>query len=104
MLKENCGLILRVANLREQSLDGSISIDGLIDQGNAFVPFKICPHDTVSSINFESLQKWNEIAQNDPSLGYVIYGGEHQQPMHVGNLAGWEHIGELVLKLEKGRY
>jgi predicted AAA+ superfamily ATPase len=84
-----------------RDLNGRVEIDCLIDLGGKLTPVEVKSGQTPSESYFDSLTKWNEIADASPQNGYVVYGGEHKQKRSVGNLVGWQEAGQLIEKLHK---
>ena len=86
-----------------RDMNGRIEIDCLINLGAQLIPIEIKSGETAVNNYFDSLTKWNEISDSDPSRGYVIYGGDHKQLRSKGTLIGWQFSGDLVATLEKKR-
>ena len=80
--------------------NGYIEIDCLINMGNKLVPIEIKSGQTVTQVFFDSITKWNNLAQSDPQNGYIIYGGTKTQKRSAANLIGWKSAGNLIFTLE----
>ncbi|OGB96866.1 hypothetical protein A3F06_00635 [candidate division TM6 bacterium RIFCSPHIGHO2_12_FULL_36_22] len=79
--------------------NGYIEIDCIVNQGTRLVPIEIKSGATIQSNLFNSLERWNELAQADPANGYLIYGGELTQSRQKGNIVSWEEAGSLIKNL-----
>ena len=95
----NIGLEPPLYFWRDQN--GRVEIDGLIDLGTKLVPIEIKSGETVINDFFAQLTEWNQLAQMDPSQGYLVYGGELTQKRSAGNLISWQDLGNLVANIEK---
>lgn len=80
--------------------NGIIEIDCLINRGGLFRPIEIKSGETANTSFFDSLSKWNKMAESDPSNGHVVYGGDSVQNRSIGKLIGWKASGHLVATLE----
>ncbi|HLC06745.1 MAG TPA: ATP-binding protein [Candidatus Babeliales bacterium] len=79
--------------------NGLIEIDCLIDNGGNLTPIEIKSGKTIVADFFTSLEKWNAIAQADPSHGYIIYGGDDAQRRSKGIVIGWQQAGAIINKI-----
>lgn len=84
-----------------RDLNGRVEIDCLIDLGGKLTPVEIKSGQTPSESYFDSLTKWNEIADASPKEGYVIYGGDQKQKRTKGNLVGWQQAGSFIATLQR---
>ncbi|HLJ31548.1 MAG TPA: ATP-binding protein [Candidatus Babeliales bacterium] len=79
--------------------NGLIEIDCLIDRGGKLTPMEIKAGKTIVADFFNSLTKWNDIAQTNPQDGYIIYAGNQEQKREKGHVVGWQTTGNLIQKL-----
>lgn len=68
-------------------------MDCILDNGGALAPIEIKSGETFSSDFFANLTKWNQLAENDPSNSYVIYGGREKQSI----IPYTKNTGEYIL-------
>lgn len=78
---------------------GSFEVDCIIDEGNQLFPVEIKSGQTFSSDFFKGVLQWNELAQNPPEHGFVVYGGSDVQVRSKGNVLGWQAAASLVAKI-----
>jgi uncharacterized protein len=81
--------------------NGLIEVDCLVNLGRDLIPVEVKSGQTIVTSFFDSLAKWNDLAQTDPENGYVVYGGDAKQQRSAGNVIGWQSSGDLIEKLEK---
>lgn len=67
-------------------------VDLLVDIGGKMYPFEIKSGSTIQSAFFKNLSFFNRIAENDPELSTIIYGGETSQNRSKGNIRSWQNI------------
>jgi len=80
---------------------GYIEVDCLANVGNHLIPIETKSGETANSDYFVGLTKWNELAETDPTKGYVVYGGNYTQSTNSGRLLGWKDAGNLMIELEE---
>jgi predicted AAA+ superfamily ATPase len=83
-----------------RDLNGRVEVDCLIDFGGKLTPVEVKSGQTPNGSYFDSLTKWNEIANAEAENGYVIYGGLEKQKRSAGNLMGWKEAGHLIATLK----
>lgn len=81
--------------------NGRIEIDCLVDLGSKQIPIEIKAGETISNRFFSGINEWNELAQADPSDGYIVYAGQASQSRSKGNLIGWKAASDLIKKIKK---
>lgn len=81
--------------------NGRVEVDCLIDHGVSLVPVEIKSGEIISSNFFEGLSKFHEIANTNPSQGYVVYSGTQNQVRNTGNVVGWQSLGNLIDKINQ---
>jgi uncharacterized protein len=72
-------------------------VDCLLEYGSKLVPIEIKSSETINSDFFTSLAKWNQLAGNDPSNGYIIYGGKDKQIRSQGVALSWRQLASLPI-------
>ena len=72
-------------------------VDCILEHGNRLVPVEIKSSETISSDFFSSLMKWNQLAGNKPSNGYVVYGGQEKQVRSQGIVLNWRELNSLPI-------
>ena len=95
----NVGLTPPVYFWRDKN--GRVEVDCLIDFGSRLIPVEIKSGESFLQNYFSGLKKWNEIAKSDPSLGHVVYTGEHSQTRKEGKLVSWTSVRDFVDRLRK---
>lgn len=70
-------------------------VDCLLESGTHTFPLEIKSSETINTKFFDNLLYWNKLAHQDPSQGYVIYGGREKQERSFGKVIGWDSIDEL---------
>jgi uncharacterized protein len=95
----NLGLDPSLYFWRDQN--GRIEVDCLIDLGIALLPVEIKSAETIVNDFFDGIRQWSEIAETDPSQGYIVYGGEMSHKRSNGTILNWKTAGTLITKLEK---
>ncbi len=70
-------------------------IDCIID-GPVLVPIEIKSGHTVNANFFTALNYWNDLAQANPSNGFVIYGGTDNQIRTAGNVITLRSVSKLL--------
>ena len=61
------------------------------------VTIEIKSGETVNSDFFTNLVKWNQLAGNDPTNSYVVYGGKQKQTRAQGTAFGWTQLSSLPI-------
>jgi predicted AAA+ superfamily ATPase len=91
LLKEryNKGLLPHIYFWRDQS---DHEVDCLMEDGIKTTPIEIKSSETINSKFFDTLQYWSQLANQDPSLAYLIYGGHENQKRSMGQVLGWHHL------------
>ncbi len=79
--------------------NGTIEVDCLVDRGGNLTPIEIKSGQTIVADFFQSLKKWNELANADPINSYIIYAGEGVQKRSMGVVVGWQHAGNIITKI-----
>lgn len=75
-------------------------IDCIVEQALALIPIEIKSGMTVKTDFFDGLKNWNEISGQHDIAGYVVYGGNENQPRKFGNVIGWDKIQNIVDQLD----
>ena len=75
---------------------GNIEVDCLVDQGVELVPIEIKSGQTINADYFKDIVAWSEIANTDPALGYIVYGGDMVQQRSTGTVIGWQQAQNLI--------
>lgn len=88
----NAGLLPNLYFWRDKS---GHEIDCIFEQGTTLIPIEIKSGETLSADFFANIVKWNQMAGNDPSNSYVIYGGKEKQTRSQGIALGWTQLGFL---------
>lgn len=94
----NSGLVPALSYWRDQN--GRIEIDCLIDVHTQLLPVEIKSAETIASDFFNSIKAWSELAETNPALGYIIYGGQMEQKLPTGHVIPWAAAGSLIKKIE----
>lgn len=76
--------------------NGLIEIDCLIDRAQKLTPIEIKSGKTIVPDFFTSLDKWNTLAQTDPTHGYIVYAGDENQKRSKGMVIGWQQAGTIT--------
>lgn len=76
-------------------------VDCIIEQADRLFPVEIKSGQTISSSYFSGLTHWNNLAEANPSHGYVIYAGDTGSTRSAGNVIGWRQAETLVDKIHK---
>lgn len=92
----NAGLIPNLYFWRDKS---GHEVDCILEHGTRLVPVEIKSSETISSDFFISLMKWNQLAGNDPSNGYVVYGGGEKQIRTQGTALSWRQLNSLPITI-----
>ncbi len=71
-------------------------VDVLVGRGDLPVPVEIKAGATVVPDYFKGLDFWNRLSGADPERGWVVYGGEDDQPRARGRVIGWNRIQALL--------
>lgn len=74
-----------------------LEVDCLIEEGAKLIPIEIKSGETISPDFFSNLVKWGELAENNASHSYVIYGGKESQKRSQGTVLGWKDLSEGAL-------
>lgn len=72
-------------------------VDCILEHGNQLVPIEIKSSETINSDFFTGLIKWNHLTGNEPSHGYVIYGGQEKQSRSQGTILSWRKLNSLPI-------
>jgi len=72
-------------------------VDCILEHGNRLVPVEIKSSETISSDFFSGLIKWNQLTGNDPSNGYVVYGGQEKQVRAQGIALSWRQLNSIPI-------
>ncbi len=91
----NAGLLSNLYFWRDKS---GHEVDCLLEYGKILVPIEIKSGETLSSDFFANLVQWNQLAGNEPSNSYVIYGGKEKQVRSQGIALGWTQLGSLPIQ------
>lgn len=83
--------------------NGWVEVDCLIDKGISLIPIEIKSGETVSSQYFDSLRRWSDMTETNPTDGYVVYGGPLVQSRSAGHVIGWQAAGQLIEKEEANK-
>lgn len=67
-------------------------IDCILEEGEQLTPIEIKSGETLNSDFFAGLVKWNQLAGNDPSNSFVVYGGKEKQVRSQGTALGWTQL------------
>lgn len=73
-----------------------LEVDCIIDVEAKLFPVEIKSSQTPSIGYFNTLEKWNEIAQTSASDNYVVYAGDTNQERKKGTMIGWRRAADLV--------
>ncbi len=76
--------------------NGYVEIDCIVDLGVRLIPIEIKASVTARTDLFDSLDKWNSLAQTDPANSYLVYGGSEHQARKNGTLINWQAADELI--------
>lgn len=90
----NAGLSPNLYFWRDKS---GLEIDCLLEKGPCLIPIEIKSGETLSPDFFSSLVKWNQLAGNNPSNSYVIYGGREKQERSQGVALSWLQLDSLPI-------
>ncbi|MCX5924689.1 MAG: ATP-binding protein [Candidatus Dependentiae bacterium] len=71
-------------------------IDCLLDYGTDLIPIEIKSGKTIQKSFFDGLHYWCELANIDPSQGYVIYAGTESHKRSVGSTISWQDAGTII--------
>lgn len=80
---------------------GAHEVDCILDEGLVQIPIEIKSGQTITSLFFKGLEYWCDLADIDPSTGYLVYGGADQQRRRNGQVIGWQQAGHLVDDVKK---
>lgn len=81
--------------------NGEVEVDCLIYQGTTLIPLEIKSSESYTQHFFNSLYKWNKIAEKSTKNNYVVYGGTMSFSGKEGTLVPWSEVGTLIKKIEK---
>ncbi|HLB94439.1 MAG TPA: ATP-binding protein [Candidatus Babeliales bacterium] len=90
----NAGRAPRLYFWRDKN--GYVEIDCIVNFGSKLIPIEIKASVTARADLFDSLDKWNSLAQTDPANGYLVYGGDEHQARKNGTLINWQAAAELI--------
>lgn len=79
--------------------NGYIEVDCIVDKGGSLTPIEVKSGETITSGFWDSLNKWNQIAETDPLKSYLVYGGQLTQGRQNGNLVSWKDVANLIHKI-----
>ncbi len=88
----NAGLRSNVYFWRDKS---GHEIDCILEHGSNLVPIEIKSSETIHSDFFTGLAKWNQLTENDPSNGFLVYGGREKQVRSQGVALSWRELYNL---------
>lgn len=71
-------------------------VDCILDYGTQLIPVEIKAGATMNQRFFEGLQYWSELADVDPSQGYVVYTGKESYKRSIGNIINWQSAADIV--------
>ncbi len=71
-------------------------VDALVGGGDLPVPVEVKAGTTVNPDYFKGLDFWNRLSRADPEQGWVVYGGDGDQPRTRGRVIGWNRIQALL--------
>lgn len=69
-----------------------LEVDCILDHGVVLTPIEIKSGETISPDFFANLIKWNQLADNNPSNCYVVYGGKETQIRSTGTVLSWKEL------------
>lgn len=75
--------------------NNGLEIDVIIDQGNRLIPVEIKAGQTINRDFFRNLKKWQKLAGNKVSQGYLVYGGDRNQDRSDISVLSWRHLDKL---------
>ena len=82
--------------------NGRLEVDCIIDRGISLIPVEIKSSQTFNSHFFDGINAWAELSENNPSHGYVVYGGsEKLYQRNNGYVVGWRNIENIIDTMEK---
>ncbi len=90
----NAGLLPNLYFWRDKS---GHEVDCILEHGKGLVPIEIKSSETINSDFFTALTKWNQLAENDASNGYVVYGGKEKQIRSQGIAVSWRDLQSLPI-------
>ena len=88
----NAGMMPNLYFWRDKS---GLEMDCILDHGTLLTPIEIKSGETINSGFCESLIKWKQLAGNNSSTGYVIYGGKDTQKRSAGSVLSWKELNSL---------
>lgn len=89
-------LLLELKMGQLKAPNGEIEIECVIEKSTHLIPIEIKSGETANPHFFNSLLKWNAIAERSAEHNYVIYGGNMALTASYGNLVPWHESGSLV--------
>lgn len=84
-----------------RDINERVEVDCLIDKASTLIPIEIKSGQTIQPQFFDALDKWNVIANADPSKSYIIYAGDASQKRSKGHIIGWQEAATLISKIEE---
>ena len=99
LYKQYCNLGMRSSLYFWRDQNGRHDLDCIIDEGVTLYPVEIKSGVTMISDFYKGLHYWTQLAQTDPSQGYIIYGGTTSQARKQGNIIGWQAAADLIPKI-----
>jgi|SRR5579862_1914273 len=90
----NAGLTPNIYFWRDKA---GLEVDCLLENGSTLIPIEIKSGETINSDFFSNLVKWNDLAGNNLSNGYVIYGGKEEQARSQGIVLSWKLLKKLPI-------
>jgi predicted AAA+ superfamily ATPase len=76
-----------------------LEVDLLMDQGEKIWPIEIKSGATIATDWFKSLEAWKSLAKEEADKGWLIYGGDDNQPRSQAEVLGWRGISKLLKNL-----
>lgn len=76
--------------------NGRLEVDCIVDHGIALTPIEIKSGQTLNPNFFDGIKAWSELTGNDPSLGFLVYGGDKEpHEWRSGYVVGWRDAKDL---------
>lgn len=98
LYKQYCNAGIRPPLYFWRDRGGLHEVDCIIDEGAMVFPIEIKSAQTFSTDFFKGLEYWNDLADSNPEMSYVVYGGQQTHQRRQGNIMGWIDAGSLVKK------
>lgn len=74
-------------------------IDCIIDYGSQIIPLEIKAGMSPNNNFFDSLKKWDEIADAQSKNKYVIYGGDQEWDLTHGIVISWKDMPKVIKEI-----